>query len=414
MAECILTIAVLTWLLTQYAKTRIRWKFSLITQFIVGWLVLELAWLHGVIHAVLLVMTLGDFNDWSFGTLIGVGLTGFNIYRFWLIHRHGDAAGRELETALKTGLGDDYRQAINPARSSLLDSVDPQQWLKPFSFACPGMETIRGINYGPHERNTLDLHRPLAKSDKPRPVMLQIHGGGWTLGYGEKQALPLRNKLVEAGWIFVAINYRLSPDHKFPAHLVDCKQALAWIKNNIADYGGDPDFIMTTGGSAGGHLCSLLALTANRHQELLQPGFADADTTVQGCISMYGVYDFADRHQHRADMPMIDFLQDYVMPDSLADNPELWDIASPVAQVQAERPPFMVIHGELDTLAFVEDARHFAAAMKAAGDAPLAWAELSQAQHAFDIFWSPRCVHSVNAMHRFAEWVYSRHLDGSR
>ena len=411
MAECILTVAVIYFLLTQYAKTRIRWKFSLIPQFVVGWLLLELAWFHGAVSAVLIIMTLGDFNDWSFSSLLGVALSIFNIYRFWLLHQHGEHSASELEASLTQALGDDYAKAIAPARRKLLEPSNEHRWLRPFSYKTPGMETIRDISYGSKERNTLDLHKPAGKSKKPRPVMLQIHGGGWTLGYGDRQGLPLRNKLVEAGWIYVAINYRLSPDHKFPAHIVDCKQALVWIKENIADYGGDPDFIMTTGGSAGGHLSALLALTANREKNFYQPGFEKADTSVQGAIPMYGVYDFADRHQHRADMPIVGFLEDYVMPEKLADNPELWDLASPTAQAHDKKPPFFVIHGELDTLAFVEDARYFAKVMReAGGDEAFIYSELTGAQHAFDIFYSPRCIHSVAAMHRFAEWVYSRHL----
>ena len=59
----------------------------------------------------------------------------------------------------------------------------------------------------------------------------------------------------------VTINYRLSPKATWPDHLVDCKRALAWVRDHIADYGGDPSFIAVSGGSAGGHLCAMLALT---------------------------------------------------------------------------------------------------------------------------------------------------------
>lgn len=410
MAECLFTLSIIYLLLTQYAKTRWMFKYSFITQFFVGWLIIELAWLHGLISLALIFMALGDFSGWSFGTLVGVGISLFNIQRFWQLHQQGFDSASLMENELVRELGDDYRDNIDEQRKKTLGLSADKQWLKPFSFKSAQIESVTNIKYGPYERNTLDIYKPAKESDSPRPVMLQIHGGGWVLGQGDKQGLPLRNKLVEAGWIFVSINYRLSPKDKFPAHLVDCKQAVVWIKENIAEHGGDPNFIMTTGGSAGGHLCSLVALTANREQKQLQPGFEDKDTHVQGAIPMYGVYDFVDRQQHRTEYSIEEFLEKTVMPESLSANPALWDLASPVAQIHAESPPFLVFHGELDTLSFVEDARYFVRQLKSSSQQSCVYIELPTTQHAFDIFYSPRCIEAVDAMHRFAEYTYSQYL----
>ena len=122
--------------------------------------------------------------------------------------------------------------------------------------------------------------------------MFQIHGGAWVIGDKSQQALPLMLHLAADGWVCVTTNYRLSPTCHRPDHLVDCKRALAWIREHIAEYGGDPDFVVVTGGSAGGHLAALVALTANDPQ--FQPGFEAADTSVIGCVPFYGVYDFVD------------------------------------------------------------------------------------------------------------------------
>ena len=97
----------------------------------------------------------------------------------------------------------------------------------------------------------------------PAPVLLQIHGGAWVIGDKSQQGLPLMLHLAAEGWVCVAINYRLSPKATWPEHLVDCKRALAWVREHIAEYGGDPDLICVTGGSAGGHLAAMIALTAN-------------------------------------------------------------------------------------------------------------------------------------------------------
>ena len=139
------------------------------------------------------------------------------------------------------------------------------------------------------------------------------------------------------------------------------KRALAWTRAHAQEFGGDPNFIAVTGGSAGGHLSSLLALTANRPE--LQPGFEEVDTRVAACVPFYGVYDFLDRTRARAHAPMQGFLTRYVMPAAPEADPEVWDLASPIAQVCEDAPPFFVIHGTHDSLAVVEGAQHFVRAL---------------------------------------------------
>ena len=132
-------------------------------------------------------------------------------------------------------------------------------------------------------------------------MLFQVHGGGWTMGKKEGQAEPLMAHLAERGWVCVAANYRLSPRATWPDHLVDVKKALAWTKATIAQYGGDPDFVVITGGSAGGHLSSLAALTP--HVSDFQPGFEEADTSVAAAVPFYGIYDFVNRDgTSRADL----------------------------------------------------------------------------------------------------------------
>ena len=413
MADILFPLALCYTAFIFYAQKRYLFKYSLILQFILGWTILELAWLHGIISVTSLIMAIGDLDDWSFSTLIGFPLTAYNAFLLWEIHHESNASEDDVKLALDNGLGENYQADILDERKKQLEAHPHKHaWLKPFSFKTDHMKADENIIYGPNDRNTLSVFCDKRSSKTLRPVMLQIHGGGWTLGHSEYQGLPLRNKLVEAGWVFVSINYRLSPKHKFPDHIIDCKKALTWIKENIEEYGGDPKFIMATGGSAGGHLCSLLALTENKFQDQLQPGFEDQDTSIQGAIPMYGVYDFADRNDLRFGMPLTGFLEDYVMPHKFTLGDELWEIASPIAQVHSDRPPFMVMHGELDTLAFVEDARAFVAALKESSDKTCIYAELPNTQHAFDIFHSPRCDHSIQAMHTFAEYTYSQYLQG--
>ena len=148
------------------------------------------------------------------------------------------------------------------------------------------------IPYGPAGRaNLLDIWR---RADLPpeaaAPVLVQIPGGAWITGRKQGQAYPLMSHLAERGWVCVAINYRHSPRNVWPAHIVDVKRAVAWVKANIATYGGDAGFVALTGGSAGGHLSALAALTPDRTD--WQPGFEDADTSVAAAVPFYGAYDW--------------------------------------------------------------------------------------------------------------------------
>jgi acetyl esterase/lipase len=209
--------------------------------------------------------------------------------------------------------------------------------------------------------------------------------------------------LVERGWVCVSINYRLSPRSTWPDHIVDVKRALAWTKAHIADYGGDPDWIAVTGGSAGGHLCALTALTAGDPR--FQPGFADADTSVRAAIPFYGIYDFTgDTDLHPLLTPA---LSAYVFKQSRRRFPDTYRAASPMTYISADAPPFFVLHGRNDSLVPVEQARAFTARLRDVSTSPVVYAELPVAQHAFDIFGSPRAAHTALAIEQFLAEIYA-------
>jgi acetyl esterase/lipase len=311
-----------------------------------------------------------------------------------------------LEAALRDGLGDDYRAAIPAERLAAADAPVGDELRHPFRFHDPLVEVIRDVPYWDgHRRHRLDLYRPRQPVEHA-PVLVQIHGGAWQFGDKQHQGQPLMHFLAARGWLAVAINYRLCPRERFPAPLVDCKRAIAWLREHVAGYGGDPSFIVVTGGSAGAHLATLVALTANRPE--LQPGFAAEDTSVAACVSFYGVYDFLDREQVRNDRgKMTAWLQAKVMPCEPRGDPQLWDVASPVAQVHERAPPFFLLHGTYDSLAKIEEARLFATRLREVSRSPVAYAELPAAQHAWDLVHSVRAEYSVRAVARFLEWVHA-------
>jgi acetyl esterase/lipase len=206
--------------------------------------------------------------------------------------------------------------------------------------------------------------------------------------------------------VCVAANYRLTPRATFPDHLVDCKLALAWIREHIAEYGGNPELVVVTGGSAGGHLASLVALTANDPR--YQPGFESADTSVMACVSFYGVYDLVDTFEAvRFPRRGADWFEKKLMGATLRENRGAYAQGSPMSHVGADAPPFFIVHGQADNLVPVAQARRFAEALRASSRQPVVYAELAGASHAFEVFHSVRTGHVVNGVDRFLAWLYS-------
>jgi acetyl esterase/lipase len=272
-------------------------------------------------------------------------------------------------------------------------------------FKSRAVRATRDIDYWGDgtKRHRLDVYRSRLAASGKAPVMVYIHGGAWMIGEKREQGKPMMYELVARGWVCVAINYRLSPKATWPDHIVDAKRAVAWVKEHIGEYGGDPDFVAVSGGSAGGHLCALLALSAG--DPAFQPGFEEADTTVQAAVPFYGVLDLTSSPTGAAIFGpgLRKMLEQRVMKVQESAHPELFRAASPTYRVRAGAPPFFVLQGVNDTLVPVESARVFVERLRAVSRAPVAYAELPLAQHAFDVLASLRCQATTSAVGDFLE-----------
>ncbi|TNF89099.1 MAG: alpha/beta hydrolase [Gammaproteobacteria bacterium] len=378
--------------------------------FILGLLTTELTWFFLALQALISVgfIALGALGE-SLG-VVALGLMVINWLGLWRLHLQAHAADDELRNALSEELGAGFKDEIPADRQWVLrDHIVAGEWLRPIAMIRPGVERLEDIAYGDAgERNLLDIYRPTEQRGSGFPVLLQVHGGAWYTGHKQQQAMPLLNHLAARGWICVSINYRLSPDHRFPAHIIDVKKAIHWIRQHVAEYGGNADFIAITGGSAGGHLTALAALSAN--DPAYQPGFETADTRVDAAVPLYGVYDFVDRDGKDLNRPLRDFLGHKIMPGSPQEYAELWDQASPVARVHVEAPPFFIIHGGSDVMTSWEGAQAFSTTLARVSQNPVAYAKLPGTQHAFDGFHSIRSNYLINHVTDFLEWAHSRTL----
>jgi acetyl esterase/lipase len=370
--------------------------------FAVGWLVGELAIQNIVwqVAATVVFGLFGAFKGWAgwLGLAVAVcswvGLTGLAV------------SGRRAAGVVDGALAE-VRSDAFPVPTGRVAPTWGRFWRVTRAVPLKGrsVQAVRNIDYwgDGQRRHRLDIYRSRQAPTGGAPVMVYIHGGAWVMGEKREQGKPMMFELVARGWVCVAINYRLSPKATWPAEIVDAKKAVAWVKANIAGYGGDPGFVAVSGGSAGGHLSALLALTADDRS--FQPGFEEADASVDACVPFYGVMDLTgtDEATIRNGPGLRELLETRVMKTTTTADPELFRAASPTYRVHANAPPFFVLHGQNDTLVPVPVAREFVTALRAVSRAPVAYAELPLAQHAFDVLASLRCQATTGGVAAFLD-----------
>ncbi|MFW6149559.1 MAG: alpha/beta hydrolase [Atribacterota bacterium] len=177
----------------------------------------------------------------------------------------------------------------------------------------------------------LDMYQP--EDCQSCPVIIYIHGGTWVLG--DKGGLSYKAKaFTYNNYIYVSINYRLSPDYQFPAHAYDVAQAFSWVKNNIQEYGGNPEQIYLMGHSAGGHLAALISL-----DESYLAKFDLTPSDINGVIGL----DSAAYHLPSlfSNEPENQYLFSWAFGDNLQD----WEAASPINHIKKGKtiPPFLLL-----------------------------------------------------------------------
>lgn len=210
------------------------------------------------------------------------------------------------------------------------------------------------IPYGPGEAQRLDVYMPSDAGARKLPVFVNIHGGGWTHGYKEWMGLNAP-AITQFPAIYVAIDYGLSPAQRFPGHLHDCLQAVAWVYKNIAGFGGDPNRISVGGHSAGAHLSALLTVRRDLHAKFGLP-----EDAIKACLPYSGVYDLRE-------------LEVYGQPTSgaaieplLASRADA-DAASPIMHLQSVRTPFFITWSENDNVLCKAQSPAFVLALRQQG-----------------------------------------------
>ena len=217
-----------------------------------------------------------------------------------------------------------------------------------------------------HKAQMLDVY--LAKSDKPAPVMIHIHGGGWRAG--SKNRIPgFLAKANDEGWLaVVSVEYRFTDVAPHPAQVDDCARAIQFVRHNAKKWNLDVNRIGVTGGSAGGHLSAYMALQDDEANPKSKDPVARASSRVNFAIPFAGPTDWSllarIPHGHPAYRQLIGY--EPGTPVEKMSAKQMKDV-SPITFVSKDDPPILIVHGDADGTVPFEHAKVLQAALKKAG-----------------------------------------------
>lgn len=220
-------------------------------------------------------------------------------------------------------------------------------------------------------RQALDLFVPRKASEKPRPLVVYIHGGGWE-GGSKNDAGVLAGLVTDGNFVAASVGYRLTNEAHWPAQIHDCKAAIRWLRAHAGEHGIDPERIAVFGISAGGHLVSLLGTTTGDGPKPLEGDIGDNDAVsakVSCVINFCGPANFltfADKGSIiSVESPGTAITK--LLGGPLREKKDAATACSPVTHITKNDPPFLHIHGTKDNLVPYAQALEFDAALEKAG-----------------------------------------------
>ncbi|ODR05072.1 esterase [Mycolicibacillus koreensis] len=264
------------------------------------------------------------------------------------------------------------------------------------------------VRYGSLPTQLLDVWRRRdLPTDRPAPVLIFLPGGAWVHGSRTLQGYALMAHLAQQGWVCLSVEYRVAPHNRWPSHLIDVKTAIAWARANVDKFGGDRNFVVVSGASAGGHLAALAGLSGGERcdPDLRAELPEGADTSVDAVVPIYGRYDWQDRSSPDREQ-FVDFLERIVVKKSIRRHPDVFAQASPILRVHPQAPPFLVVHGTRDTVIPVAQARDFVAELRAESRSQVSYLELPGAGHGFDMTDGARTGTAVTAIGLFLNEIH--------
>ncbi|KAI8380822.1 Alpha/Beta hydrolase protein [Blakeslea trispora] len=381
---------------------------GLATEFALQWIMLKLI-------SIQIVKFLGGFNytlAWLFYFVDLINIIGLGALFYEML--------TEISVANDTIKKLDH---TSQPLKSFLSIIDFQKLINPF-WTSDGIKKHPNITYATNEeiqealrttnndynqprRMMLDVYTYGEKPNGLRPVLILIHGGAWRIG--SKNTLYPHEKilLTDSNWVVVNAGYRLAPTNAYPTHLCDVKRAIRWVKQNIASFGGDPNFIVMSGDSAGGHLSAMASMTMNDPQ--FQPGFEDVDTSVRGVVSLSGALDMMSAPHHASFFCKEVANLDRVDMEFLSRHSPAQVI--PKAKEQNKLVPFLLIAGNRDSLVEIDINNKFKATYDevTGSDSACTYVVLPGGHHVSYLTWSPRSFYMSRVIQTWCNQLYLKH-----
>jgi acetyl esterase/lipase len=252
-----------------------------------------------------------------------------------------------------------------------------------------GVTIEKDVAYlAPGRAEKLDLYLPAARATGVRsPAVVIIHGGGWTNGdKGASREFNIGTTLAKAGYVAASVNYQIEGAERWPTNLLDCKNAVRFLRAGAERHGVDVDRIGVIGGSAGGHLALMVGYTTGVPDfEPLAP-YPGVSSAVRAVVDMYGPANLLTRRTTDAlGNPTGQVrLDSKLMPTKATDDEAGWRRASPVFHVRPGLPPTLILHGTADTTVDREQSLELERALEKAG-VPHKLLMLPGVGHTFDL-----------------------------
>jgi acetyl esterase/lipase len=214
----------------------------------------------------------------------------------------------------------------------------------------------------------MDIFTPDKKSDKPMPVAVFVHGGGWQHGSkaGGVWLNALQPELNRRGFVVASVDYRLAPDYKWPLFMNDVKCSIRFLRANAKRYNIDPKHVGAWGTSAGGHLVAMLG-TADKNAKLEGDHYNHESSAVQAVVDMFGPSDIPLLVSERQHVQRASIVFGADLKKNGMTNLALLEQASPITYVTRKSAPTLIIHGKRDELVHPNQAQIFYDKLKAAG-----------------------------------------------
>lgn len=237
-----------------------------------------------------------------------------------------------------------------------------------------GVRAITDVRYveGGDPAQALDLFLPKKASDKPLPVVVWIHGGGW---HGGNRFNPPGMELTKEGYAVASVEYRFSQVALFPAQIQDCLAAIRWLRAHAKEYNLDGGHVGVWGASAGGHLVALIDVVGGRKLFPAVGGNEDQSDKVQAVIDLFGPTDFHDVMEQAAKQTTKSVIKFNEPSDpysgligvKLGTDAAKEAAVSPATYVTADAAPILIIHGDSDALVPLAQSEEFLGLLTKAG-----------------------------------------------